>query len=130
MYCKRVSGIALSCLLGFVAGSCSDADPAARIKPSENGQIDPAKATSWNGGIGELFVQKCGNCHPGVRPSNYRTYAGVNGNLSSGSQSVQARINDNSMPPGGLGEELKTTVNDWIKAGAPESDSSGNAPAR
>jgi hypothetical protein len=130
MYLKVLSVAVLICAVGMVTGSCSDADPSARNKPGDAGQLDLSKAKSWNGGIDDLFLQKCGNCHPGVKPTNYKTYAGVKGNISAGSQSVQARINDNTMPPGGLGDVLKATVNDWIAAGAPESDSASGTPSK
>ncbi len=116
--------------VGLLMVSCSDADPSAREKTGNTGQLDLSKSKSWNGGMDQLFLQKCGGCHPGVKPTNYKTYAGVKGNLSAGGQSVQARINDNTMPPGGLGDVLKATVNDWIAAGAPESDSSGASPSK
>jgi hypothetical protein len=125
MYRKVTSASVFLWIFGLLLVGCSDADPAARNKPVDTGQLDISKAKSWNGGIDKLFVERCGGCHPGVKPTNYRTYAGVKGNLST-SKTVQSTINDNSMPPGGgLGEVLKATVNAWIAAGAPESDSSG-----
>ena len=135
MYRNVASASVLLCSIGLVTVgllmvSCSDADPSAREKTGNTGQLDLSKSKSWNGGMDQLFLQKCGGCHPGVKPTNYNTYAGVKGNLST-SKTVQSTINDNSMPPGGgLGEVLKATVNDWIAAGAPESDSSSPSPAK
>jgi hypothetical protein len=127
MYRKVTSASVFLWIFGLLLVGCSDADPSAREKTGDTGQLDLSKAKSWNGGIEKLFVEKCGNCHPGVKPTNYRTYAGVKGGL----QSVKATIDNDSMPPGGgLGETLKATVNAWIAAGAPESDSSSSTPSK
>lgn len=100
---------------------------ATRIVPATAG----AQPTTWSGGIGDIFQQRCASCHGGDSPMagfDATSYQGVLAGGGSGpgvvpndpenSQIIQRQITGNH--PGQLtGDEL-AAVRDWIAAGAPQ----------
>ena len=124
----RLDIVWASLMLAFLSG-CSDGGAPVRL-PKINGQgaanvnkcLNLVGNTSWNNGIGQLFMTNCGSCHPGSRPTDYRSYAGVKGNIAG----VVLRIDDGSMPPGGMSVADKNSIHAWVAAGLPESDPSSS----
>jgi hypothetical protein len=98
--------------------ACSDADDSAREQPaSDCPSVDLTAAKSWKGGIGTLFAQRCGACHPGTQPTDYKSFEGVKGNIDG----EMDRVDDGTMPPGGMPDAEKAAMRAWVKAGLPES---------
>lgn len=111
----------------FLALSCSDAGPRedTQVPTNPNNPNNPSTPgfklnCSWDGGINKIFEQQCGSCHPGgTQTTNYKTYSSV----KAGINSVMDRINDGTMPPGGMKAADKKLVTDWVTAETPKSDS-------
>lgn len=95
---------------------CSDADDSAREKPAADCEIDLTTAKSWKGGIETLFLQRCGGCHPGTQPTDYKSFEGVKGNITT----EMSRIDDGTMPPSGMPDAEKVAIRAWVAAGLPE----------
>jgi hypothetical protein len=115
-------------------GSCSDSAPISRnpdqrpISGNASGKpcLDLTSPTTWQGGISAIFQKNCGTCHPGSRPSDYVSLAGV----KRGIQSELAYIDNNSMPPSSaapLTKADKDAIHAWVTAGFPESTGTGTA---
>lgn len=104
---------------------CKDPAPSSRSMPSSgdaNGTrclTNPLALTnsSWNDGIGKIFLDNCGGCHPGSQQTNYTTYAGVTGNPGN----IAAKIQNGTMPPNKtMSATDKSAIAAWVLAGAPE----------
>lgn len=108
----------------FAIASCSDSGPIKRIGDTSNGS---AASKSWDGGVGLIFKNNCGSCHPGSRPTNYTLYANVSGSISA----IVSTIDAGSMPPAGytMTQADKDAIHAWVTAGTPETDTSPKATA-
>lgn len=128
---KSVARIALLFVCTGLS-TCKDPAPSSRalvssgdVQGTSNGtgcltRTALTSATSWNGGIGTIFQNNCTGCHPGVRTSNYITYAGVKGNLNE----IATKIQSGEMPKNKtLSQDDKIAIITWMSAGAPETDS-------
>lgn len=110
---ERVIFYVLLILMIFCVIQCSDADPSARESTTS------ASGTSWNGGISAIFSKHCASCHPGSLATDYSTYAGVKSNIDDEMQ----RIRSGNMPPdGGMTDQEKQQLEDWVTAEMPEND--------
>lgn len=96
--------------------ACSDAAP--REEQPIGIPVPATPICSWNGGIKTIFEKQCGSCHPGTQQTDYKTFAGV----KAGINAEMSRINDGTMPPGGMKAADKKLVTDWVAKGLPETD--------
>lgn len=103
-----------ACVINL-ALSCSDAAPR---EEESSPPPDGKKVCSWESGIGLVFEKQCGSCHPGQRPTNYKTFDSVANSITE----VMNRINDGSMPPGGLNKGDLALVTTWTQNQHPETD--------
>ena len=125
------SVVARILLASLLTVSCSDEGSGPRVPPTAgtsnaNGTtcIDLTAPTSWQGGIGTVFQNNCGSCHPGSRPTDYNSYPGVTAGISV----VLMRIDAGTMPVAGpLSAADSSAIHAWVAAGLPEFDSA--APA-
>jgi cytochrome b subunit of formate dehydrogenase len=94
-------------------------------------QMDPnagSQATTWNGGLGELFNEKCGACHGKSGGLSLKSYAdlikgGNNGPVyTAGDPDISllvSKVKDGKHPGKLTAVELNAVI-DWITNGAPE----------
>jgi cytochrome b subunit of formate dehydrogenase/mono/diheme cytochrome c family protein len=91
----------------------------------------PFQASSWNGGIGQLFEQKCSACHAGSSPTaglDLTSYAGALKGAQAGpvilpgnpDGSLLVSIQSAGNHPGQLSGDELAAVRQWILDGAPE----------
>ena len=110
----------------FVA-SCSDQGPGPRVPPTAGTSnaggatcLELTAPTSWQGGIGTVFQNNCGSCHPGSQNTNYTMYADVTANINV----ILMRIDAGTMPVRGpLAAPDSAAIHAWVTAGMPEVDS-------
>ncbi len=81
--------------------------------------------TSWQNGIGTIFTNNCGSCHPGVQTSNYTTYASVAANIVN----IITKIQTGEMPKtGSLAQADNDAIIQWATIGYPETDAGSPTP--
>lgn len=112
----------------FGLTQCKDPDPSRRSLPSSadvqanclTGNT-ALTSTSWQGGIGTIFINNCGSCHS-AQSKNYTLYADVKSNIAS----IATKIQNGSMPKNQAWKTAtdKDAISAWILAGYPETDSS------
>ena len=97
---------------------------------SADSEAAPGGATTWSGGISDLFQSKCGSCHGpsamgGLAVDTYAnlvkggaTGPGIVAGDAAASEVV--KIQENGDHPGLFSAEELQQIIDWINAGAPE----------
>lgn len=103
------------------------APTATPAQDASGGGAGPAAASTWEGGIADLFNAKCSACHGGTGGLSVTSYADLlkGGNKGPGfvagdaNGSIVVQTMQSAHPATFSAEELQIVI-DWINAGAPE----------
>jgi cytochrome b subunit of formate dehydrogenase/mono/diheme cytochrome c family protein len=89
--------------------------------PTTAGQASGGATLSWEGGLKDVFEQRCGSCHGTMGGFNARAYVEVLKGVNPGDPDNSVVVESQKVKhPGNFSDEELQQVIEWIKTGAPE----------